>query len=343
MGRHRTNKSLKQQVKERLDEKLAIGKSKYAAKLNCTHTDFIFSWNTYKSYLKHNCYFVQWAKEQPIDPALGHKPRTVEECRIFAEKWIQYNMDRGLSAYTLKLQLSSLAKLYSCKTTDFNIQTPPRKRKNIKRSRGEAVRDKHFSVTANKDMITFCKCTGLRRAELAQICGTDLVDHEGKVSLDIKRGTKGGRLRISPVIGSSEEIETVKRICTEAGENKICPKPNKNADIHSYRAEYATRIYNEHKRDLEDFKHERLIIYKNQIVDSYISKNGKKNYNKIKEYYTTVNGIRCLLPGYRDVSAVYYCRDDLKGTVYDRRALFKASAALGHNRENIVAEHYLRI
>ena len=33
MGRHKSNKSLVQQVKERLDSKLAIGESKYLAKL----------------------------------------------------------------------------------------------------------------------------------------------------------------------------------------------------------------------------------------------------------------------------------------------------------------------
>ena len=107
----------------------------------------------------------------------------------------------------------------------------------------------------------------------------------------------------------------------------IFPKPNPNADIHSYRAVYATRVYNEHKREYKEFKDERLIIYKNKIVDCYIAKRRNKP-----------------MPiGYRDVSSAYYCRNDLKGTVYDRRALFEASRALGHNRETVVAEHYLRV
>lgn len=343
MGRENSNKSLKQQVKERLDSKLSIGHSKYVAKLAGTYTSYIFSWDTYRSYLKHCCYFVRWAKQQPTDTFLGHKPRTIEECRIFAERWIQDGIDRGLSAYTIKLQLSALAKLYGCKTTDFDIQTPARKRKNIKRSRGNAARDKHFSVENNKDLITFCKCTGLRRAELAQICGTDLIEHEGRLCLNITRGTKGGRPRISPIIGSSSEIETVKRICAEAGANKVCPKPNENADIHSYRAEYATRIYNANKRELHEFKNERLIVYKNKVVDSYTSSNGRRNVKRFAHLYITDGGRKRMLPGYRDVSCAYYCRSDLKGVCYDRRALFEASQALGHNRETVVAEHYLRV
>lgn len=341
MGRNKAKSSLVQQVKECLDSKLAIGESKYLAKLNGTHTNYIFSWDTYRSYLKHCCYFVKWCKTQEIDSSLGHKPRTLEECRVFAEMWIKYNVDRGLSAYTIKLQLSALAKLYGCKTTDFKIKTPARRRNNITRSRGNAIRDKHFSLSENRDLITFCVCTGLRRAELSQIRGSDLIMHEGKLCLDIKRNTKGGRIRLSPVVGNDEEIETVKRLCAEAGDNKIFPRPNQSADIHAYRAEYARKIYDKYKRDYKDFKNERLIIYKNKIVDSYVTKDGRKNINRYKELYITINGRRHMLGGYRDVSAAYYCRNDLKGVVYDRRALFEASEALGHNRETVVAEHYL--
>ena len=103
MGRKKLSKSLIQQVKECLDSKLAIGESKYLAKLNGTYMNYIFSWDTYRSYLKHACYFVKWCKQQEVDPVLGHKPRTLEECRTFAEKWIQYNIDRGLDSRRMDL------------------------------------------------------------------------------------------------------------------------------------------------------------------------------------------------------------------------------------------------
>ncbi|MBO5006514.1 MAG: hypothetical protein J6C89_03625, partial [Clostridia bacterium] len=285
MGRKKPAKSLIQQVKECLDSKLAIGESKFAAKISGQYINYIFSWDTYRSYLKHACYFVKWCKEQEAHLHLGHKPRTLAECRVFAEQWIQYNVDRGLSAYTVKLGLSALAKIYGCKATDFDVKTPPRKRKNITRSRKNAVRDRHFGVLENGDLITFCKCTGLRRAELAQIRGTNLMQCKGQLLLHIKRGTKGGRPRISPVVGSFEEIEVVKRLCDRAGDSKIFPKPNANADIHSFRAEYATRIYTAHKREYNEFCNERLIIYKNQIVASYISKNGRRDMDNFQNLY----------------------------------------------------------
>lgn len=341
MGRKKLNKSLIQQVKETLDSKLAIGQSKYAAKLDGTYTQYIYSWDTYRSYLKHCCYFVKWCKEQPVDPTLGHKPRTLAECRVFVERWIKYGIDRDLSSYTLKLQVSALAKLYGCTSKDFAVVTPARKRDNITRSRGNVKMDKHFSLSVNKDLITFCRCTGLRRAELAQIRGTDLIAQDGQYYLNIKRGTKGGRPRVSPIVGNNDEIETVKNLCIQAGNDKIFPNPSKNADIHSYRAAYAQRIYDSYKREYKDFKMERLIICKNHIVDSYKTKNGRRDVGKFPHLYVDVCGRKKMLPGYKDVSAAFYCRSDRKGTVYDRRALFEASRALGHNRETVVAEHYL--
>lgn len=341
MGRKKPNKSLIQQVKERLDAMLAIGESKFAAKLDGTYTNHIYSWGSYKSYLRECCRFVKWCKECPVDPILGHKPRTLRECRIFAEKWVQSNIDRGLSAFSIRLELAALAKLYGCKSTDFDIEAPVRRRADIKRSRGPAARDKHFSLSENKDLITFCKCTGLRRSELEQIRGKDLIEHRGKLCLDIKHGTKGGRARISPIVGSEEEIEMVKRLCAKAGRDKIFPRPSENADIHSFRAVYATRIYNQHARSYDEYKNERLILYKNRVYASYISKDGKRDVARFYHLYKKVGGRMKMVKGYRDIQTAYFCRIDRKGTVYDRKALLEASAALGHNRFDIIPSSYL--
>ena len=187
-----------------------------------------------------------------------------------------------------------------------------RKRSNITRSRGTAERDKNFSEKNNADLITFCKCTGLRRGELSQIWGNDLIEKDGKYFLHITKNTKGGRTRISPIVGNKEETELVIKLCNNAGKDKIFPHPSKNADIHSYRGEYAARIYNAHKRSLDEFKNERLIIHKNEIIKSYTSNSGRKLIKGNEDYYTTIDGKRILLKGFRDVRSAYYCRKDLK-------------------------------
>lgn len=37
------------------------------------------------------------------------------------------------------------------------------------------MRDRHFSKTNNDELVKFCKGTGLRRSELAELRGKDLV------------------------------------------------------------------------------------------------------------------------------------------------------------------------
>jgi integrase len=339
LGRTKPNKSLKQQLKEVLDEKLAIGESRYQAKLNGTANLYIFAWETYRAYLKWGCYFVEWAKAQPIDARLGHKPRTLEECRLFAEKWLQYNIDKGLSSYTIKLELAALSKIYGCTSKDFDIQTPSRLRSNITRSRKEATRDKMFSVEANKNIITFARCTGLRRAELAQIRSSDLLMVGGKPYLLITRGSKGGKHRLSPVVGSKEEVDLVIALCKNAN-GKVFKRVPSKMDVHSFRAEYTKRVYNLNKRELDVYKNERIVIHNKKIIGIYTTKNGRKSVAKLRKLCEE-KGISPDAKGLKDLTSAYYCRNDMKGVVYDKLALHKASLALGHNRINVIAEHYL--
>lgn len=339
----RKNHSLIYQAQKILEEKLRIGISKHQIKISGEDfTRYIFSWSTYNSYMKHIGYFINFVREHQHE-LLGRKVRTIEECKAFVDRFIQYNIDRGLSSYTIKLQVSALAKLYSCHTYDFDIQTPARKRANIKRSRNFAEMDKHFSEMNQKNLVIFCKCSGLRRRELSQITGNDLFrDEKGIYQIKVTKGTKGGKPRITPIVyESQEELEAVIRLCSEAGNGKIFSKISSAADIHSYRRDYAKRYYNQIKRPISQCKNERLIIYKNRVVASYTSKNGRRNVEKFKHLYTSTNDLYQMLPGYRDVSSVYCCRRDCKSICYDRKAMFEVSSALGHNRESIIAGHYI--
>ena len=101
---HKNKVSLVDQVKLALDEKLAIGQSKYLDKSLNQTSDKIYSWETYHNYLKHNCYFALWCKE-------NYKCKTLEQCRSHANEWISSRSH--LSAYTIKLVAAALAKLFS--------------------------------------------------------------------------------------------------------------------------------------------------------------------------------------------------------------------------------------
>lgn len=294
---HKNTPALKVQVQDSLNSKLAIGQSRQAGKLDGTAPDKIYSWGTYRTYLKHCCYFVGWCR-------MEHKCKTLEQCRPYAAEWIAHQQETGKSAYTLKMEVSALAKLYGVTTSQFGrqgagmgISTPSRSRAQIKRSRGAKVRDAHFNPQKNSQFVEFCRATGLRRHELEMLTGDALaVDAAGNYMLHLTKGTKGGRPRFVPIIGTPETVAYIVLQMQVAGRGRVWPKVPVAADIHGYRADYAKAVYAANARPLAE----------------------------------------CKASG-----AVYWCRGDKKGQWYDKEAMRIASQALGHNRLDVIAKHYL--
>lgn len=294
---HKNKKTLIRQVQEKLDSKLAINHSRHEDKRSGADTERIYSWNTYKTYLKHACYFVKWCKAE-------HKCRTLEECRPYADAWLLARIGAGLSAYTVTMERAALGKLYGEPGENF-AAVPQRHRSDIKRSRGKAERDRHFSEARHADIISFCRSTGLRRSELAIVTGDCFyTDDDGQARLLITRGTKGGRWRSVPVIGN---VDLVRQLCSQAGSGKVFQHVPGNMDVHSYRAEYATALYLQVARPVESIPYDR------------VTKTGR-----------------------RYQSGVYCCRGDRRGVKFDKAALEITSLALGHNRISILPAHYLR-
>ncbi len=159
-------KDLHQQAYDRLTGMQAFGESKKEAVANGTEKDKIFAFNTYKSYWKHTKYFIKYIKENHPECT------TLKSSKKYANEWLQTRVDQGLSAWTVQLEAKALGKLYGISPDDENYFKPPkRKREEIKRSRGDRVRDKHFSKTNNDELIKFCRGTGLRRKELQELRG----------------------------------------------------------------------------------------------------------------------------------------------------------------------------
>ncbi|WP_066689119.1 site-specific integrase [Christensenella intestinihominis] len=163
------------QVQEVLKEQMRDGDSRYSAKIaEGTHTpEGIFTYDTLETYLKQCCSFAKWVHAE-------HKYNTLKKTRPYIEAYLQYNMDRGLSPNTLTTQRSALCKLYKCHAQDLNIKLPERRRADIKRSRGKAVRDYGFSEENNKDVINFAKATGLRRHELEALSPHQIQYEDGE-------------------------------------------------------------------------------------------------------------------------------------------------------------------
>lgn len=338
MGRRNKaySKDLHQQAYDRLTGMQAFGESKKEAVANGTEKEKIFSFNTYKSYWKHTKYFIKYIKENHPECT------TLKSAKKYVNEWLQTRVDQGLSAWTVQLEAKTMGKLYGISPDDENYFKPPkRNREDIKRSRGDRVRDKHFSKTNNDELIKFCKGTGLRRAELGELRGKDLVTRE-EIEAEISqlesrpaaeltpadtkrlemlqdtrlfegdyfthvRNGKGGRERMSPIIGPNTE-QIVERIKNTPAEEKVWQHIHQSADIHGYRAEYATIIYKAKARAIEEIPYDRV------------------NRGTGRKYQ----------------SEVYTCRKDEAGRKLDKAAMLVCSKALGHNRIEVVANNYIR-
>ena len=338
MGRRNKaySKDLHQQAYDRLTGMQAFGESKKEAVANGTEKEKIFSFNTYKSYWKHTKYFIKYIKENHPECT------TLKSAKKYVNEWLQARVDQGLSAWTVQLEAKAMGKLYGISPDDENYFKPPkRNREDIKRSRGDRVRDKHFSKTNNDELIKFCKGTGLRRAELGELRGKDLVTREqieaeiaqlesrpaaeltpvdtkrlemlqdtrlfeGDYFTHIRNG-KGGRERMSPIIGPNTE-QIVERIKNTPAEEKVWQHIHQSADIHGYRAEYATIIYKAKARAIEEIPSDRV------------------NRGTGRKYQ----------------SEVYTCRKDEAGRKLYKAAMLVCSKALGHNRIEVVANNYIR-
>ena len=335
-GNKKYYKNMHQQAYERLHNMQAFGESKKEAIADGTNAQKIFSYNTYQSYWKHIKYFIAYVKEKHPECT------TIKKARKYVNEWLQVRCEQGLSAWTVQLEAKALGKLYGITPDDENYFNPPkRNREDIKRSRSDCVRDKHFSVTNNDELIKFCKGTGLRRSELSTLKGGDLVSKEAiekeiarleaipeqertqaeskrmgilqdtrlfdsRYYIHVRNG-KGGRERVSPIIGKNA-AQIVEHIRNTPNDEKVWQHIHQSADIHGYRAEYATDIYRAHARPIEEIPYDRV---------------NKGTGRKFQ-------------------SDVYTCRKDESGKKLDKKAMLICSKALGHNRIEVVANNYIR-
>ena len=338
MGRNnkKYRKDLHQQAYERLTSMQAFGESKLHAKRDGTADGKIFSHQTYATYWRHVKYFLKWVKKQhPECTTLKHAKRYVNE-------WLQTRVDEGLSAWTIHTEQAALNKLFGIPPDDPNrFQAPERRREDIKRSRNDVPRDKHFSVSNNLALIKFVQGTGTRRNVLERLRGDDLwtrtqlqeklLELEKKKELSSfetklfqnltealvlfpeqayfihHRKDKGGKSRFAPIIGSNTP-EIVERMRSIPPGELVWQHVHDAADIHGYRGVYATALYKKYARDIASIPYDR------------INKGSGKQFQ----------------------SQVYWCRKDEKHKKLDKAAMYQVSKALGHSRLNVIAEHYIR-
>jgi integrase len=256
----------------------------------------IYSFSTFNNYLYHCTKFVNWAKQE-------HGCRTVEQAKPFIKEYIQETMYSDYSASTIKSIHAAVAKLYGLSTElgakkSIAMNTPERKREDITRSRGQAERDKHFNPEKpkNKEFVEFCKATGLRRSEVLAITAGQIIAYkdipqfrkdEGKIAksptnqyiIIHKNQGKGGRVRYVPILTKSA-VDLMKGKPTY---EKVWPIPQgqksifTKADIHSFRRDYATTLYNLYARPIDQISENQKYKCRGNLAGVVYDKESMRN------------------------------------------------------------------
>lgn len=339
MGRRNKSyhRSLHEQVHDRLSDMWAGGESKRDDREYGYDHDRIYSESTYDTYKRQCGYFADYLERE--HPEIS----TLSKGRDYVVEYLESEEARGRSAWTLSLERSALAKMYGESGEELGYQPPTRHREDITRSRGETEYDRHFSNDKYADLKEFCDATGCRRNILEHLERDDLwshdrvtAEHDRVAAIPEEERTrdeariyhatdealryfpnedyyihherdKGGRDRLSPIVGTDEQRQHVidKMQSTPDGE-KVWGKVA-YPDIHSHRSEYAERVYERSARDADE------------IQRDHVDKGTGERYSK----------------------DTYRPRGERSGEVYNRQAILDASHALGHARDDVVVNNYM--
>lgn len=257
--------SYRKTARERLQTMLnaGLGSERSKDKSEADTKNKIYSKATFQTYKQQFKHFADWLKEAHPEAV------TLEDARAFVDDYLRHLIELERSAYSISTAKAAIAKVMSIEATQF-IATPPRLRADIKRSRVEAVRDKHISEKKEEELARFTSATGLRRKEMTMIRAEDLFFENGQAYLNVTRGTKGGKPRVAKIVGKTDEEtkDIVKWIQSKKG--RLFNKLSSNYDNHYYRATYANRLYNQLKRDIDDIPtQERYVMRKERAGEVY--------------------------------------------------------------------------
>jgi len=179
-----------------------------------------------KTYRKKSIEFMDWAKQ-------NYGCKWLNEAKSYVARYLQERMDKGDSAWTLQLRRAALRKLYQNINLASEFKLPIRHKSEIVRSRGHKAMDKKFSVERNRDLIDFCRATGLRRHEIQALKVEDVYEADGRTWVYVRQG-KGGRPRTVPVLKGLEG-RVLEIIAGKKSDSQVIEKIPFRADIHSYR------------------------------------------------------------------------------------------------------------
>ncbi len=244
-------KSIVREALDRLDEKMAIGKSRHDAKLALREeqgptwsisTGRMHSFKTRGVYQEQTVRFIKWARTTHHMISLVQLDPHANE---LATEYLQQQLAEGKSPSTLQVERAALRMFFDNRQLAANVALPRRARASITRSRGPKEHDQHFQPANWPTLVKFLGAAGLRRQELRDLKCRDIHrDQDGRVYVHVKNG-KGGLERHVPVL-PGRETDVLVTIAGRDPEAPVFERIPKHLDVQSYRREFAQALYLSH-------------------------------------------------------------------------------------------------
>lgn len=245
--------NLKHQAKKALSKQCRYGESKHEAKQKAKEiakktgerpepVKGIFSTETYKSYDKSCNQFISFVLDKH-----GSEVRTYEDCRQFVPEFLQDQLNRGNSPWTIHLHGSALGCSYDCSLRDFDFEYPERSRSVIKRCRGITSSDYRYPEERYDTVKDVLKATGCRRTELLRLTPNHFRTNEDGHMEVLKEG-KGGISRWCLVNPKYEDfmkdfLRTVEPYRINGEDRLFLKSELPRGSVHDLRADYASDLY----------------------------------------------------------------------------------------------------
>ena len=261
---------LNSEITKHLNDISKIGQSRHQAKQIGEASSYIFSIKTYENYKQTLEVFSKWCiKEHP-------EVKHIDDCKKYVEEYINKMIENNYSSYTQKSRLAGFRKFYGDRFE--GIYTEGRKRSQIKRGRQDSSMARHFSEDANKDLIYFCKHTGLRRTELEHLKGGCVSKHEdGHYYINNIKG-KGGRIRDVRIL--DDDLLVIEKIASTKENELVWGRVHSKANIHGYRADYAEALYKSISRDIDLVPLNEVYICRDDMAGLKLDKQAMKEVSQ---------------------------------------------------------------
>ena len=238
----------------------------------------IFSFKSFESYLDTAKAFAKWCKEQGVG-------KDLQKAKALTSEFVKERIEKGYSAWTIKKDVAALRKIFD-RDVCRDIKLPQRSTYEIKRSRN----DKHNKVIyeRHRDIVDFCRGTGLREKELLRVRVSDVYEKDRRLFVHVECG-KGGRKREVPILREYEKrVREIVKIAKKRGEDRLFKNVDERIDVHGLRREYARARYKELERELgregrELSREESYITKDGHIYDKVILRELSKNLGHNRE------------------------------------------------------------